>query len=69
MNKLSGEGGGDKAKKRPEVKPWVRRVVEAAGVEVGEGERGETMMGWWGVEMARFLGFARGLPEGVSSDN
>lgn len=41
-------------------------MVEAAGVEVGEGERGEVMMGWWGVEMARFLGFARGLTEGAS---
>jgi hypothetical protein len=38
--------------------------VEAAGVELCEGARGEKLMGWWCVEMERFLGFARSLPEG-----
>jgi len=56
---------GDPSKSAPEVKPWVRRVVEAAGVEVPSTARGEVMLGWWGVEMARFLGFCRRLPAGT----
>ena len=27
--------------------------------------RGEAMLGWWGLEMARFLGFCRHLPVGT----
>ena len=47
-----------------EVKPWVRRVVAAAGerIELGEKER---RLGWWGVEMSRFLSFCRALPAGT----
>jgi len=55
----------DYSKSVPEVKPWVRRVVEASGVEVPPTKRGEAMLGWWGVEMARFLGFCRRLPPGT----
>lgn len=43
------------AKKSPEIKPWVRRVVEAAGVFMPTNGDGERRLGWWGVEMARFL--------------
>jgi integron integrase len=50
------------AKKSPEVKPWVRRVVEAAGVFMPTNADGERRLGWWGVEMARFLKFCRTLP-------
>jgi integron integrase len=50
------------AKKLPEVKPWVRRVVEAAGVFMPANADGERRLGWWGVEMARFLKFCRTLP-------
>lgn len=55
----------DSSKSAPEVKPWVRRVVEASGVEVPPTDRGEATLGWWGVEMARFLGFCRRLPAGT----
>lgn len=50
------------AKKSPEVKPWVRRVVEAAGVFMPDNADGERRLGWWGVEMARFLKFCKNLP-------
>ena len=50
------------AKKSPEVKPWVRRVVEAAGVFMPANADGERRLGWWGVEMARFLKFCKTLP-------
>lgn len=50
------------AKKSPEVKPWVRRVVEAAGVFIPTNADGERRLGWWGVEMARFLKFCKTLP-------
>ncbi len=53
------------AKKSPEVKPWVRRVVEAAGVFMPVNADGEKRLGWWGVEMARFLKFCKSLPEGT----
>jgi hypothetical protein len=56
MNKLM------EAKKSPEVKAWVRRVVEAAGVFVPTIANGERRLGWWGVEMARFLKFCKSLP-------
>ena len=46
------------AKKSPEVKPWVRRVVEAAGVFMPDNADGKRRLGWWGVEMARFLKWA-----------
>ena len=52
------------AKKSPEVKPWVRRAVEAAGVFLPTNADGERRLGWWGVEMARFLKFCKTLPEG-----
>ena len=51
-------------KRSPEVKPWVRRVAAAAGV-VPESAESEAQLGWWGVEMQRFLGFSRGLPPGT----
>ena len=38
------------AKRAPEVKPWVRRVVEAAGVVLPANADGERRLGWWGVE-------------------
>jgi len=44
-------------KKPPEVKPWVRRVVEAAGVFVPENADGEGRLGWWGGWRV-FLSFA-----------
>jgi len=50
------------AKKPPEVKSWVRRVVEAAGVFMPENADGERRLGWWGIEMARFLKFCKTLP-------
>lgn len=50
------------AKKPPEVKPWVRRVVEAADVSIPTNVDGERLLGWWGVEMARFLKFCKTLP-------
>ncbi len=46
------------AKKSPEVKPWVRRVVEAAGVFMPARADGERRLGGWGVERARFLKWA-----------
>ena len=55
----------DSSKSAPEVKPWVRRVVEASGVEVPPTDRGEATLVWWGVEMARFLAFCRRLPAGT----
>ncbi len=55
----------DSSNSSPEVKPWVRRVVEASGVEMPQSERGEATLGWWGVEMARFLHFCRRLPAGT----
>jgi len=55
----------DSSKSAPEVKSWVRRVVEASGVEVPPTGRGETTLGWRGFEMARFLGFCRRLPGGT----
>lgn len=53
------------AKSSPEVKPWVRRVVEAAGVCMPVNADGDRRLGWWGVEMARFLKFCKTLPEGT----
>jgi hypothetical protein len=40
------------AKMSPEVKPWVRWVVEAEGVLMSANADGERRLGWWGVEMA-----------------
>ena len=53
-----------KSKAAPEVKAWVRRVAAAAGVEV-ESAAAEARLGWWGVEMQRFLRFCEGLPAGT----
>jgi hypothetical protein len=53
-------GGKGNKKGWAEAKPWVRRLVAAA--EVGEGGRGEKLMGWWCVEMEQFLGIACDLP-------
>ena len=55
---------GSKAKSLPEAKGWVKRVVAAAGVIEGAGEKWEKKVGWWGVEMERFLAFARGFARG-----
>jgi hypothetical protein len=44
------------AKKSPEVKPWVRRVVEAVGVFMPANADGEQRLRWWGVEMVRNAG-------------
>ena len=55
----------DSSNSAPEVKPWIRRVVEASGVLVPQSTWGEVMLGWWGLEMARFLGFCRRLPAGT----
>ena len=52
------------AKSAPEVKPWVKRLVEAAGV-VLESPESLRRLGWWGVEMTRFLTFCRTLPAGT----
>jgi len=41
------------AKKSPEVKPCVRKVVEAAGVFMPANADGEQRLGWWGVEKVR----------------
>lgn len=43
------------AKESPEVKPWVRRVVEAAGGMPTNAD-GERRLRWWGVEMLRNAG-------------
>lgn len=53
------------SKRPPEVKPWVRRIVEAAGVFMPANADDERRLGWWGVEMARFLKFCKSLPEGT----
>ena len=53
------------AKSSPEVKPWVRRVVAAAGVVLPATPDGEKRLGWWGVEMAKFLRFCKNMPEGT----
>ena len=53
------------SKPAPEVKPWVRRIVEAAGVVLPATPEGEKRLGWWGVEMARFLRFCKSMPEGT----
>lgn len=53
------------AKKSPEVKPWAGRVTEVAGVFMPENADGERRLGWWGVEMARFLKFCKTLREGT----
>ncbi len=53
------------AKSSPEVKPWMRRVVEAAGVVLPATSDGEKRLGWWGVEMAKFLRFCKSMPEGT----
>jgi len=52
------------SKKAPEVKAWVRRVATAAGV-VPESLESEARLGWWGMEMQRFLSFCQGLPAGT----
>lgn len=39
-----------------------RRVVEAAGVFMPTNGDGERRLGWWGVEMVRFLKFCKTLP-------
>jgi hypothetical protein len=61
MNKPS------EAKRSPEVKPWVCRGVEAAGVSVPANADGERRLGWWGVEMARFLKYCKSLPAETGS--
>ena len=43
----------------------MRRVVEAAGVVVPDTADGEKRLGWWGVEMAKFLRFCQSMPEGT----
>ena len=53
------------AKSSPEVKPWVRRVVEAAGVVLPATPDGEKRLGGWGVEMVKFLRFCKNTPEGT----
>ena len=40
--------------------------MEAAGVFLPPNEEGERRLGWWGVEMARFLKFCRTLPPGTA---
>lgn len=52
-------------KSGPGVKPWVRRVIAAAGVFMPPTPEGEKRMGWWGIEMAKFLRFCRTLPGGT----
>lgn len=39
------------AKKSPEVKPWVRRVVEAASALMPSDADGVRRLGRWGVEL------------------
>jgi hypothetical protein len=51
-------------RKVPEVKPWVRRMAEAAGF-VPESAAAEAKLGWYGVELAKFLTFCQGLPAGT----
>ncbi len=53
------------ARTSPEVKPWVRRVVGAAGA-LPESTDGEARLGWWGWEMRLFLHFCQGLPAGTA---
>ena len=50
------------AKSSPEVKPWVRRVVEAAGVVLPATLDGEKHLGGWGVEMVKFPRFCKNMP-------
>lgn len=56
---------GIQSKTHPDVKPWVRRVVEAAGVVLPGTSDGDKRLGWWGVEMAKFLRFCKNMPEGT----
>ncbi len=51
---------------QPTLKPWMSRILIAAGVPVpDEDERERNRLAWWGVEMERFLSFCRSLPVGT----
>ena len=54
----------DSIKKAPEVKAWVRRMAAVSGWESASAEA-EAKLGWYGVELAKFLNFCRGLPSGT----
>ena len=51
-------------KRVPEVKPWVRRMAAVSGF-VPESATAETKLGWYGVELVKFLNFCKGLPAGT----
>jgi hypothetical protein len=51
-------------KKAPEVKAWVRRMAAVSGF-VPESAAAEAKLGWYGVELAKFLNFCKGLPAGT----
>ena len=51
-------------KKAPEVKAWVRRMAAVSGF-VPESAAAEAKLGWYGVELAKFLNFCQSLPPGT----
>ena len=51
----------DSNKKAPEVKALVRRMAAVSGWASASAEA-EAKLGWYGVELAKFLNFCRGLP-------
>lgn len=63
--KLHFMNGPDFSKFVPEVKPWIRRLVDASDTRMPDTARGEAMLGWWGVEISRFLAYCRRLPAGT----
>ncbi len=55
----------DRPQTEPEMKPWMARVFAAAGVEIPVSGTEHNRALWLGVEMERFLKYARGLPPGT----
>jgi hypothetical protein len=51
-------------KTAPDVKARVRRMAAVAGF-VPESAAAEAKLGWYGVELAKFLNFCKGLPAGT----
>ena len=57
---------GEKDERRgPELRPWVLGVFAGAGIEVPSTGEKRVRLGWFGVEMGRFLKFCKGLAPGT----
>jgi integrase len=48
-------------KKAPVTQPWIRRLAAVSGF-VPESAVAEARLGWYGVELVKFLNFCKGLP-------